>query len=185
MVFLSLVFVLPFLGWVPSAIAVRRSLSVRWQLVLLATCLLYGILPLLVAWAGMSLAEHFACSVSGITYQCPTAPELSDLFSGMVLSHWLAIATFPSGALGALGMLVSLGLRISANGRNLTATFRRSRRHKVAAGLCAALAQKWRLPLLAVRTVTVVLFIVTSMLGLCLYLWGWIAFPPEPSVEST
>ncbi|MGI8935707.1 MAG: hypothetical protein ACR2FS_16705 [Phormidesmis sp.] len=46
------------------------------------------------------------------------------------------------------------------------------------------MAQRWSLPVLAVRTVAVVLLIVTSILALGLYFWCWIAFPLEPPTES-
>ncbi|MFH7026305.1 MAG: hypothetical protein ACHBN1_13095 [Heteroscytonema crispum UTEX LB 1556] len=36
-----------------SAIAIRYSLSIRWQLILLGICIFYGILPLLIGWRSL------------------------------------------------------------------------------------------------------------------------------------
>lgn len=64
------------------------------------------------------------------------------------------------------------------------AVFYRSRRDKVLSGLCGAIAQKWNLPNLGVRIVTVVLAVVLSAPTLVIYQWCWLAFPLEPPVES-
>lgn len=189
MIYMPLFAILLFLGPMLSAIAIRRSLSVQQQSALLGVCLLYGAFPLITAWIGLGLGDHFECPVSSITYRCFEAPQLSALISGLVLSHWLAIVTIPSAILGIIGLLISLRLSSTSrptgtNARTPTAIFYRSRRDKVVAGLCAAIAQRWRLPVLAVRAVTVALLIVTSILASGVYVWCWIAFPLEPPVES-
>lgn len=174
-----------------SAIAIRRSLSAQRQSVLLGVCVLYGAFPLIIAGLGMGLAQRFECSVSSIVYECAESPQLSAPISGLVFSHWLAIVTIPSAVLGVIGLLISL--RFSSNvpspqstdASPPTAIFYRSRRYKVVAGLCGVLAERWNLPVLAVRTAAVVLLVVTSFLTLGLYLWCWIAFPSEPPIEST
>ncbi|BCU12066.1 PspC domain-containing protein [Microcystis aeruginosa] len=113
-----------------------------------------------------------------------------DVNTWIVFAHWLAIATIPSAVLGFIGLLISLIVKInpsqtevSISGRP-TAVFYRSRRHKVISGVCAAIAQRWRLPLQGVRIVTVILAVVIPGLVLLLYLWFWLAFPLEPPIES-
>ncbi len=190
MIYLPLLAILLFLGPMLSAIAIRRSLSAQRQSALIGICLFYGILPLITAWIGVSLGDRFDCPVSSITYRCFEAPQLSELISWLVLSHWLAVITIPSAVLGIIGLLISLRLTSSAlrwagtDASTPPAVFYRSRRDKVVAGLCAALAQRWRLPVLGIRAVAVVLLIVTSILASCVYLWCWIAFPLEPPFRS-
>jgi hypothetical protein len=60
MIYFPLIMALLFVGPALSAIAIRRSLPIRWQLGLLSICIFYGIFPLLLAWGGLSLAERFA-----------------------------------------------------------------------------------------------------------------------------
>lgn len=174
-----------FFGPALSAIAIRRSLAIRWQWVLVSICLFYGIFPLLVALGGLGLAEGFRCKAEIIIYKCPGSPWLGELITGMVFAHWGAIITIPSGILGLIGLSISLALKaktlrtdVHTAGRPAS-TFYRSRRHKVLGGICAAVAQQWRLPLLGVRIATVVLVIITGM-AIPLYLWLWLAFPLEP-----
>jgi phage shock protein PspC (stress-responsive transcriptional regulator) len=177
-----------------SAIVIRRSLSIRWQLVLLFICVFYSISPILLTLGGMSLAERSGCEAGGmgiITYKCPGTPWLGDVITLMTFAHWGAFLTIPSGVLGVIGLLTSLILKVNRlrTGVNPserpTATFYRSRRRKVIAGVCAAIAQRWGLSLLGVRIAIVVLSIAISGIGLLLYLWLWLAFPLEPPAEST
>jgi len=126
-----------------------------------------------------------------IIYKCPGTPWLGDVITLMTFAHWGALLTIPSGVLGLIGLFTSLVLKanrlrtgVNTSGRP-TVTFSRSRRRKVIAGVCAAIAQRWGLSLLGVRIAMVVLTIAITGIGLLLYLWLWLAFPLEPSVEST
>lgn len=189
MIYLPLFAVLILVCPLLSAIAVRRSLSVRWHPALLSVFIFYGLLPLLVAWAGISLADRFGCTAENIVFQCPDSPQLSGLITAMVFAHWLAIATLLSAALGSIGLLVSFCSQVNASRQSdavsasLPAAFYRSRRHSVIAGLCAAIAQRWQLPVFGVRAVTVAASVPLSGLALGIYLWCWLAFPLEPSSE--
>jgi phage shock protein PspC (stress-responsive transcriptional regulator) len=105
------------------------------------------------------------------------------------MAHWLAVLAIPSAILGALGLLISGILQYkrsqntdSASEETPTA-FYRSRRHKVIAGVCSALAQRWHQPLSVIRIVTVVLAIVIPGF-IFLYLWCWLAFPIEPQLQQ-
>jgi phage shock protein PspC (stress-responsive transcriptional regulator) len=189
--FTALIVALLFFGPALSAIAIRRSLSIRWQLVLLGVCIFYGISPFLLALGGVGLAERFGCEVQTIIYKCPGTPWLGDVITFMTFANWGAIFTIPSGVLGFIELLTSLVLKantlrtgVNTSGRP-TATFYRSRRRKVIAGVCAAITQRWGLSLLGVRIAIVVLTIAITGIGLLLYLWLWLAFPLEPSAEST
>lgn len=172
------------------AIAIRFSLATPWQLLLLGICIVYGVSPFLIGLGGMSLAERFGCDVEITTYTCPGNPSLGELITLMVFAYyWGAIFTIPSTILGFVGFLISLTLKTNtsrtegtSSGRP-TAAFYRSRRHKVIAGICAAIAQRWRLPILGVRISTVALVIITGI-ALPLYLWLWLAFPLEAPTES-
>ena len=187
----ALLVALLFFGPALGAIAIRRSLSIRWQLVLLGVCIFYSISPFLLALAGVGLAERFGCEVETITYKCPGTPWLGDVITLMTFANWGAIFTIPSGILGLIGLLASLvltanRLRTGVNtSERPTAAFYRSRRRKVIAGVCAAIAQRWTLSLLGVRIAIVVLTIAITGIGLVLYLWLWLAFPLEPYGEST
>ena len=89
--------------------------------------------------------------------------------------------------LGCIGLLISVILKINPSLINLDisetpiANFHRSRRHKAIAGICAAIAQQWSLPVLGVRIITVILAIVIPGVLPILYLWFWLAFPLESS----
>jgi phage shock protein PspC (stress-responsive transcriptional regulator) len=190
LIFYSLMLALFFVGPALSAIAIRRSLPIRWQLVLLSICIFYGIFPFLLAWGGASLAEHFACQVETIIYHCPNPRWLGEIITWMTFAPWLAIfVTIPSAVLSFIGLLISLMLKINTSRTEVntsgrpTVAFYRSRRHKVISGVCAAIAQQRRLPLQAVRIVTVILAVVIPGV-LLLYLWFWLAFPLEPTIES-
>ncbi|MGB5959512.1 MAG: PspC domain-containing protein [Coleofasciculaceae cyanobacterium] len=187
MIYSPLISVLLLVGPALAAIAITRSLTTRGHLVLLSLCILYGIFPFLVTWGGMGLAERFGCSAEAVRFICPSSSWLGDVISGMFMAHWLAIFAIPSAILGAIGLLISLILkvkrsRISVNtSEEPTAVFYRSR-HKVIAGVCAAIAQRWKLPLLGVRIITVILAIVIPGVLPILYLWFWLAFPLKPSL---
>ncbi len=162
----------------------------RWHLVLLGIIIFYGILPLLLTWGGMGLAERFGCQAESIMFRCPDPSWLGQLVTGMVFAHWLAIFTIPSAVLGSIGLIISLIVKVNpsrtkvnTSGRTTT-PFYRSRRHKVISGLCAAIAQHWKLPVQGVRIVTVALAVVIPGLVWLLYLWLWLLFPLEPPIES-
>jgi len=190
LIYYPLILTLLFIGPALAAIAILRGLSMRWHLVLLSLCILYGTAPLLVAWGGISLADHFACKAEVIVYHCPSPSWLGGLLSGMVFAHWLAIFTIPSAILGSIGLIISLVLKVNpsptkANISGIpTPAFYRSRRHKVIAGLCVAVAQRWKLPIQGVRIVTVALAVIIPGLILFLYLLFWLALPLEPPMES-
>lgn len=189
--FLSLISLLLFFGPALAAIAIRRSLSIPWQLVLLVICILYAVLPLLIALSGTAMAERYGCVPNMSAYKCPGDPSLGETITLMTFAHWLAIITIPSGILGMIGILIFLVIKIvrlrkgEQTTRTEFASFYRSRRHKLIAGICSAIAKKTNLSLLSVRIATVILAIVASGIGVPLYLWLWLAFPLEPEVKST
>ena len=114
MVYVFLIVLLALAGPAMAALALWRSLSVRWHLIWLGVCSAYGSLPLLLTWTGFRIAELFDCEVEGVmVFQCPDVTWLGTLISGMVFTHWFAIVTIPSALLGALGLLISLGLRVN------------------------------------------------------------------------
>ena len=158
----------------------------RWHLVLLGIIIFYGILPLLLAWGGLGLAERFGCQTETIIFHCSNPSWLGEVVTWMVFGHWLAIITIPSAVLGSIGLISSLILKLNPlqtkvnTSAKPTAAFYRSRRHKVISGVCAAIAQRWKLPVQAVRIVTVILAVAIPGLILCLYLWLWLAFPLKP-----
>lgn len=185
-----LILTLLLIGPALASIAFLRSLSIRGHLLLFSICIFYGIFPLLLTWAGLNLAERFGCESEALRFLCPPPSWHGDIITGMVFAHWIAILTIPSAILGSLGLLLSLILknkrsRTNANisGRS-SAIFRRSRRHNVIAGLCAAISQRWGLPIQVVRIVTVILAVIIPGLVLSLYLWGWLAFPLESPIEA-
>jgi phage shock protein PspC (stress-responsive transcriptional regulator) len=181
MIYLPLISVLLLVGPALAAIAITRSLNTRGHLVLLGTCILYGIFPFLVTWGGMGLAKRFGCLGEAVRFRCPSSPWLGDVISGMFMAHWLAIFAIPSAILGAIGLLISWILKVKRSNANTPAmprtVFHRSR-HKVFAGVCYALSQLWNLPILGVRIVTVILAIVIPGF-IFLYFWCWLAFPQQ------
>ncbi|MBD2095264.1 PspC domain-containing protein [Trichocoleus sp. FACHB-591] len=187
----GLIGLLFFIGPALGAIAVRRSLSLRWHLFLLSICIFYGVVPLLMGWGGLALAEHFSCDVEITIYKCVGNPQLGNLITGMTFAPWGLMLTIPSSVLGTFGLLISFVLKVTRPNQGIqtsprpTAAFYRSHRHQVIAGVCTAIAQRWHLPLLGVRIATVALLVIMPMLGLPLYLWLWLAFPFEPAAEST
>ena len=182
MIYMSLIYVFLLVGPAIAAIAFFRRLSTGWHLFLLSLCIFYGVFPLLVTWGAFSLARQFGCSAEAIRFRCPDPAWLGDVISGLTMSHWLAIFTIPSAVLGAIGLLISWILnhqRSQTTGVSSEETptiFYRSRRHKVIAGVCSALAQRWHQSLALIRIVAVVLAIVTPGF-IFLYLWCWLAFP--------
>lgn len=185
----GLVGLLLFIGPALGAIAVRRSLSVPWHLLLLGICIFYGAVPLLMGWGGLALAERFSCDVEVTIYKCVGNPQLGDLITAMTFAPWGLMITIPSSLLGAIGLLISLVLKVVRPGARAqtstspTAVFCRSPRHKVIAGVCTAIAQRWNLPLLGVRIATVALAVIMPILALPLYFWLWLAFPLAPQLS--
>ncbi len=190
MIYLPFILILLFVGPALSSIAIRRSLSIRWHLVLFGICILYGISPFLLAWGGMGLAKRFGCQTEAMMFQCPNPSWHGEIVTGMVFAHWLAIFTIPSAVFGAIGLIISLRIKVKRSPTTVNisgkpnAAFYRSRRHKVIAGVCAAISRRWRLPIQGVRIVTVILAVVGSGFVLLLYLWFWLAFPLEAQIES-
>ncbi|MFW9260869.1 PspC domain-containing protein [Nostoc sp. CALU 546] len=186
MIYLPLISILFLVGPALAAIAITRSLTTRGHLVLLGVCILYGIFPFLVTWGGMGLAERFGCSAEAVCFICPSSSWLGGVISGMFMAHWLAIFAIPSAILGAIGLLISLILKVKRSNANTPVmprtVFHRSRR-KVFAGVCYALSQLWNLPILGVRIVTVILAIVIPGF-IFLYFWCWLAFPIEPRSQQ-
>jgi phage shock protein C len=194
MIFSSLLIgALLFVGPALAAIAVRRSLNPFWQAVFVGLCLLYAVLPLLIASVGASLAEAHGCVANAALYECPSNPGLSDQVTAMTFAHWGAIITIPSGLAGVIGLLIyrssqSNRSRSQASTPGESRAFYRSRHRKVLAGVCAAIAQRWGVPLLALRIGFVAVSLVMPGLGLMLhllYLWLWLAVPMEPAVRTT
>jgi phage shock protein C len=185
MVYMSLIYVFLLVGPAIATIAFFRRLSTGWYWFLLGLCVFYGISPLLVTWGAFGLAKRLGCSAEAIRFRCPDPVWLGDVISGLAMSHWLAIFAIPSAVLGAIGLLFSwiLNHQQSRTTAGISgqppATFYRSRRHKVIAGICSALAQRWHQSLPLLRIVTVVLAIVIPGF-IFLYLWCWLAFPIEP-----
>jgi phage shock protein C len=190
MIYSPLILTLLLIGPALASIAFLRSPSIRGHLLLLSICIFYGIFPLLLTWGGLSLAKRFSCESNAMVFHCPAPSWHGDIITGMVFAHWIAIVTIPSAILGALGLLFSLILKIKRSPTNAniserpTTFFYRSYRHKVIAGICAAISQRWKLPIQAVRIVTVVLAIIVPGLVLSLYLWCWLAFPLESPIEA-
>ena len=190
MIYSPLILTLLLIGPGLAAIAFLRSPSIRGHLLLFSICIFYGIFPLLLTWGGLNLAQRFGCASEAMRFLCPAPSWHGDIITGMVFAHWLAIVTIPSAILGALGLLFSLILKIKRSRTNAnisgrpSAFFYRSRRHKVIAGICAAISQRWKMPIQAVRIVTVVLAIIVPGLVLLLYLWCWSAFPLEQAIKA-
>jgi phage shock protein C len=185
MLYLPLICLFLLVGPAIAGIAFSRRLSTGWHLLLLGICILYGIFPFLITWGAPSLAKRFGCSAEAIGFRCPSPVWLGDVVSGMAMSHWLAIFVLPSAILGAIGLLLSwiLQYQRSRTSRGTSGQppviFYRSRRHKVIAGVCSALAQRWHQPIQMIRVVTVVLALIIPA-SVALYFWCWLAFPFEP-----
>jgi len=190
MIYSPLILTLLLIGPGLAAIAFLRSPSIRGHLLLFSICIFYGIFPLLLTWGGLNLAQRFGCASEAMRFLCPAPSWHGDIITWMVFAHWLAIFTIPSAILGALGLLFSLILKINRSQTNTniserpTTFFYRSHRHKVIAGICAAISRRWKLPIQAVRIVTIILAIIVPGLVLSLYLWCWLAFPLEQAIEA-
>ena len=182
MIYMPFLSILLFIGPAIASVAFFRSLSKSWHLALLGLCVLYAASPFLLTWGGLGLAKGFGCTAEAVGFRCPPPLWHGDLVSGLFMAHWLAIFILPSAVLGAIGLLFSW---IQTNKRSdLTnpgiprTVFHRSR-HKVVAGVCSALSQRWNLSVLGIRIVTVVLATVVPGF-IFLYVWCWLAFPIEP-----
>ncbi len=196
MIYIPLLFGLFCLCPMLSAIAVRRSLSVRWQLSFIGFCLCYGAFPLLVSWVSSRLSGHFGCEYFALSIQCPSNLQLEEFLSGVVFSPWLIMVTFPSAVSGIVGLFVSIYLTTSlfrreamiahsSSSQYQAAAFCRSRRHRVFFGLFGAISQRWRLSLLGVRIVAVILLVALSVPTITVYLWCLLAFPLEPQSDRS
>lgn len=189
MLYLPLIGIFLLIGPAIAAIAFFRRLSTRWHLFLLSLCVVYGISPLLMTWGAIDLAERLSCTAEAIRFRCPSSVWLGDLISGLAMSHWLAIFAIPSAILGAIGLLTSAivqqqhSRKTGNNSEQFPVAFYRSRRHKIIAGICSALAQNWHQPIQVIRIVAVVSAIVIPVFPL-LYLWCWLAFPIEPQLQQ-
>ncbi len=189
MIYLPLIGIFLLVGPGIATIAFFRRLSTRWHLFLLSLCVFYGISPLLVTWSAFDLAKRFGCTAEAVRFRCPSPVWLGDVISGLAMAHWLAIFAIPSAILGAIGLLISGILQhqrsrtTGGTSGETPAAFYRSRRHKVIAGVCSALAQKWHQSLSLIRIVTVVLAIVIPGF-IFLYFWCWLAFPIEPRLQQ-
>ena len=195
MIYLPLLLLLLFIGPAIAAIPVRRSVTFSQHTDLIAGCILYGILPLALTFAGFPLGLLFGCEPGGagiITFTCPQQPWLGNILTFMAFAHGLAIFTIPSALVGTVGLVITLVQRrlkksedeISGSTRN---RFTRSRRHKIIAGVCGAIAQRFRISVMAVRIATVALSIIISPIGPIItlfYVWIWLAFPLSPSREN-
>lgn len=189
MLYLPLIGIFLLIGPAIAGIAFFRRLSTRWHMFLLSLCVVYGISPFLMTWGALGLAERFGCSVEAIRFRCPSPVWLGDVISGLAMSHWLAIFAIPSAILGAIGLLNSAisqhqhSRKTGSPSEQFPEAFYRSRRHKIIAGICSALAQSWHQPIQIIRIVAVVLAIVIPGFPL-LYLWCWLAFPIEPRSQQ-
>ncbi len=189
MLYLPLIYLFLLVGPAIAGIAFSRRLSTGWHLLLLGICVLYGISPFLITWEASSLAQRFGCSAEAIRFRCPSPAWLGDIISGMAMSHWLAIFVLPSAVLGAIGLLLSWILQYQRSRTSKGASgqppinFYRSRRHKVIAGVCSALAERWHQPIQLIRIVMVVLVLITPA-SAALYFWCWLAFPFEPRSQQ-
>lgn len=146
MLYLPLIYIFLLVGPAIAAIAFFRRASTGLHLFLLSLCIFYGISPLLVTWGAFGLAKRFGCSAEAVGFRCPSPVWLGDVISGLTMAHWLAIFAIPSAVLGAIGLLLS-GILQHRRSRTIGGTsgqsptaFYRSRRHKVIAGVCSALA---------------------------------------------
>ncbi|NEO73932.1 PspC domain-containing protein [Moorena sp. SIO3H5] len=191
MIYLPLLLFLFLIGPVLAAIPVRRSVKLWQHWSLIGICIIFGILPLLLTFGGLQLAELLGCESVMITFTCPQKPWLGNIFSFMTFSHWFAILTIPSGFVGTVGLVITLVQRLKKSDDEISGStrnrFTRSRRHKIIAGVCGAIAQRFRISVLAVRIVTVAVSIVISPIGPIItlfYVWIWLAFPLSPSREN-
>jgi phage shock protein C len=189
MLYLPLIYIFLLVGPAIAGIAFFRRPSQGWYWFLLGLCVVYGVSPFFMTWGAYGLAKRFGCVVEDVRFRCPSPVWLGDAISGLMMSHWLAIFTIPSAVLGAIGLLIS-GISQHRRSRNSNGTsgpspsaFYRSRRHKVIAGVCSALAERWHHSTQVIRIITVVLAIVIPGF-VFLYFWCWLAFPIEPRSQQ-
>jgi phage shock protein C len=188
MLYNLLIFIFLLIGPAIGSIAFLRRLSSGWHLFLLSCCVFYGISPFLATWGALGLAKLFDCSAKIIRVSCSSPIWLGDVISEMRVSYWLAIFFIPSAVLGVIGLLFSWILNHQrsrttgdTSGQSSSA-FHRSRRHKVIAGICSAIAQRWHQPIQLIRIVAIILVVVNPVF-ICLYFWSWLAFPIEPLIS--
>jgi phage shock protein C len=183
--YLPLIYIFLLVGPAIAGIAFFRRPSTGWHFLLLGICVCYGVSPFLMTWGAFGLAKRFGCWGEATRFRCPSPVWLGDAISGLAMAHWLAIFAIPSAILGVIGLLVSGILQyqrsLNKNGTSgpSPSAFYRSRRHKVIAGVCSALAERWHQPTQVARIITVVLAIVIPGF-VFLYFWCWLAFPIEP-----
>jgi phage shock protein C len=186
MYYMPLIYIFLLVGPAIAGIAFFRRPSQGWYWFLLGLCVVYGVSPFLMTWGAYGLAKRFGCAAEAIRFRCPSPVWLGDAISGLAMSHWLAIFVIPSAVLGAIGLLIS-GIFQHQRSRNPNgpppSAFYRSRRHKVIAGVCSALAERWHQSTQVIRIITVVLAIVIPGF-VFLYFWGWLAFPVEPRSQQ-
>lgn len=182
MLYLPLIYIFLLIGPAIAGIAFFRRLSIGWHFFLLGLCVVYGVLPFLMTWGAYDLSKRFGCVAEAVRFRCASPVWLGDAISGLAMSHWLAIFAIPSAVLGVIGLMISGTLQYQRS-HNTNATsgpaFYRSRRHKVIAGVCSALAERWHQSTQVLRIVTVILAIVIPGF-VFLYFWCWLAFPIEP-----
>lgn len=177
LVLLGLLFVGPGL----VAVALRRSFPSWLNQLLIGVCLLYAGLPLLLAMVGASLGQQWNCESMGILYTCPG--ERGQIVTGLYAAGMLAFITLPSGLLGVIGLLILMvGRRGRSTGTPATPLFCRQRRGKVFGGICAALASRLGWSVMLVRAGAVALTVLVGIVPL-VYLWMWIAFPLDHTIE--
>jgi len=173
------------IGPVLAAIPVRRSIKVWQHWSLIGICILYGIIPILITYGGLYLANLLGCKADVIIYTCPQQPWLGDVISYMAFSYWLFFLTFPSAFISTLLLIIRLVQRLKSSNNGISEQpingFKRDRNHKIIAGVCGAIAQKLGISVLLVRIITVASTVMIPMLILPIYLWTWLAFPLSSS----
>jgi phage shock protein C len=187
LILLLVLFVAPAL----SAISIRRSLSICWHLFFLGICIFYGIFPMFLWLIGIISSEGSGCA-STMDPSCPSTTWRGEMVNLANFAPWLEFLTIPSAFLGAIGLIISMALKVKISRRTedianrSTVVFYRSRHRKAIAGICAALARKWGLSILGVRIFTVILAVGSGGTPFILlpYFWLWLAFPLEPRQES-
>lgn len=75
-------------------------------LYLFAALLILGLLPLIVAFAGIGLASLFGCTLSsaGPETCLVMGIDLGPTLTAMMLMHWLGLIGLPIAALGIFGL---------------------------------------------------------------------------------
>lgn len=193
---LSLVYLLLLGAMLPigpflAAIAWRRSLTMRWQVLLGGICILHGLSPFIAAAIGLDIAESYGCEVDITIYECPGNAEMGDIVTSLTFAPWAAVITLPSGLAGVIGVWGASGSQANRSQADASAeigsgrSFYRSRRQKVVAGVCAAVARRLGLSVLLVRIGVVWFGLFTSGIVFLVYLVLWLAIPLEPIGNPT